>query len=758
MYCINCGNTVPDGALFCTSCGTRQNYDADAPAPETEPYDATEILTDDTAEDDGAATEMLSDIAAEHEPPNAAVIIPDYAPTRPHGKKGRAAIIFMAGIIAAALMCTAVAIIAPPGAVLAAENWMSLGEKYLLELDYEQAVIALQKAIEIEPRNIEARLKLAEAYIALERYDEAEETLFEVLDIDGKNTDAYIALQGLYEMTGDMAALSSILEEMRSKGLEEYILFGEAVGLIIDGFDAFEGIERALPGVDVRITKAATSVRSAATGMDGMFSVLLRGGEYTLTAAMTGYMSAVNDFSVYPNETANLPTLAMIPESDEPGSVSGTVIDALTGHVLAGADIAVYDSRGDMLESMTANGDGIYVLTQTAGYYRIAVSAEGYAALSVTVPIFGGLELYNQNLAVTPILGDGEMRAVLTWGERPSDLDSHLIGPRGDGTDFHIFFSARTAALNGVIVADLDLDDTDRYGPETTSIYAASPGKYSFFVYDYSNGGHSDSTELARSGAKVRVYIGGETDVREFNVPPGLVGDTWYVFDFEDGRLRMPGSDVYDGDAGSEYISDDEYGYAAPVNSESYSQKIEIISETSDPTRAALTLYEWSAGEWRSLYETGARVGANGVGDDYGEGKKITPKGTYNILFCYGISAPETNLRFRPLQSDSVFVDDSSSGYYNTIVSSSLIPATVSRENTYSQFSGRTYSTNLFFDYNGDGETFGTATPYKGSVYTVCGYVGTLKATAGCIDISSTDMAQLLRLLDSDKRPVIIIS
>jgi L,D-peptidoglycan transpeptidase YkuD (ErfK/YbiS/YcfS/YnhG family) len=115
-------------------------------------------------------------------------------------------------------------------------------------------------------------------------------------------------------------------------------------------------------------------------------------------------------------------------------------------------------------------------------------------------------------------------------------------------------------------------------------------------------------------------------------------------------------------------------------------------------------------------------------------------------------------LKFRAIQSGDIFIDDSNSPYYNTIQNSSYIDAGVSRENTYKQFSDGRYSTNIFFDYNGDGETAYSATPYMGSVYTICGYNGTLKPTAGCIDISTSDMAELLSLLDSSKHPTISIS
>ncbi|MGN0498105.1 MAG: zinc-ribbon domain-containing protein [Acutalibacteraceae bacterium] len=184
-------------------------------------------------------------------------------------------------------------------------------------------------------------------------------------------------------------------------------------------------------------------------------------------------------------------------------------------------------------------------------------------------------------------------------------------------------------------------------------------------------------------------------------------------------------------------------------------QKITVVSSGSSAT---LTLYEWQNGQWKSLMSVYATVGANGVGYNYGEGAKMTPKGTYNIGFCYGLNKPTTNLSFKQIKSNSIFVDDSSSKYYNCLVTTNEYSGS-GYENTYKQFAvNNNYSYNIFIEHNGDGETPNSAIPGKGSVITICGYNGTLKPTLGCIDISSGDMIKLLSYLDASKNPVIEIS
>ncbi len=63
---------------------------------------------------------------------------------------------------------------------------LNLGQRYLSEMNYEEAVVAFNQAIEIDPRSVDAYLGLADAYIGL-----------------GDEEAALAALQAGYEATGD---------------------------------------------------------------------------------------------------------------------------------------------------------------------------------------------------------------------------------------------------------------------------------------------------------------------------------------------------------------------------------------------------------------------------------------------------------------------------------------------------------------------------------------------------------------------------
>lgn len=66
---------------------------------------------------------------------------------------------------------------------------LDLGSKYMAELDYENAIIALNKAIEIDPKNVDAYAMLAKVYEKSGRPDEAKSTLEKALEIENLSSE-----------------------------------------------------------------------------------------------------------------------------------------------------------------------------------------------------------------------------------------------------------------------------------------------------------------------------------------------------------------------------------------------------------------------------------------------------------------------------------------------------------------------------------------------------------------------------------------
>lgn len=154
----------------------------------------------------------------------------------------------------------------------------------------------------------------------------------------------------------------------------------------------------------------------------------------------------------------------------------------------------------------------------------LIIKKPGFSNLVVKCPCDG------LTYAISPVMTnlDG-MRIVLTWGEEPFDLDSHLAYPGN-----HIYFNQRQGTD-----AELDVDDVDSYGPETITLNKKRFGEgYVYAVQNYSNRTTPQGEELSHSQAKVFVYVG-QSLVRTYNVPQGQ-GNLWTVFrlnpngDFED--------------------------------------------------------------------------------------------------------------------------------------------------------------------------------------------------------------------------------
>lgn len=97
---------------------------------------------------------------------------------------------------------------------------LALGQKYLLEQDYEQAIVAFNKVIELDPRQIEAYEGLMDAYTATADYSNAlvaYQNGLQYLDEASEEQEAYPGYlvriaEGVrdYEIDGDEAAVQKI--------------------------------------------------------------------------------------------------------------------------------------------------------------------------------------------------------------------------------------------------------------------------------------------------------------------------------------------------------------------------------------------------------------------------------------------------------------------------------------------------------------------------------------------------------------------
>ncbi|PKM77227.1 MAG: hypothetical protein CVU90_08750, partial [Firmicutes bacterium HGW-Firmicutes-15] len=230
-------------------------------------------------------------------------------------------------------------------------------------------------------------------------------------------------------------------------------------------------------------------------------------------------------------ESARIP-IAAAAEQVAAGNFEGYIVNAQNGSHVSGIVInfrlGTNNTTGAVATTVTTDNLGHYsVQGLAAGSYTGETSGTGYSNATFNATCVAGTITTDQNGIITPVLAAGVTRIVLTWGENPSDLDAHLTGPNGDSSArFHTYYPEdnKNYDYNGEHYVQLDLDDTNSYGPETTTIYHQSSGDYIFSVHHYSGSG-----SLATSEAQIKVYRGSDSAVATFNAP-NQQGLWWTVF------------------------------------------------------------------------------------------------------------------------------------------------------------------------------------------------------------------------------------
>lgn len=222
-------------------------------------------------------------------------------------------------------------------------------------------------------------------------------------------------------------------------------------------------------------------------------------------------------------------------------SYYGTVVDATNGTALSSATVKLHkgDKNGPLAGdngTYACNSSGRFDLPKLPlGTYTMEISAEGYVTkyISWTIVDSGitdGSELNKGTYSLSPLMEENEYRIVLRWGETPRDLDSHLVANQSNGDSYHVYYSSKNPSP---YYANLDVDDTTSYGPETVTITKfSSLYNIKYAVHDYTNRSSSSSTALSNSGATVDVYKGAQL-LRSFSVPTNRGGTEWDVFAFD---------------------------------------------------------------------------------------------------------------------------------------------------------------------------------------------------------------------------------
>lgn len=317
---------------------------------------------------------------------------------------------------------------------------------------------------------------------------------------------------------------------------------GRIVGVVRDAITL-----QALPNAVVAVFRDGNLIDSLVTDSGGQFSLpALIGAVYKFNISRSGYLPVTyNDVTVLPNETRTLDVILQIDTAHSGvGNVSGSVFNAISGAGVQGLTVNLRQGlntrSGPVVVSTITGLDGTYVITGlAAGNYTAEASGSGYSNSYFAVLCIGNTSTGGQNGVISPILSPDQTRIVLTWGQTPSDLDSHFTGPLSDGTRFHMFYPYADANSGSPWpgIVHLDLDDVTSFGPETTTLLQQINGVYRFSVHDYTNRNSTTSAAMSNSQAQVRIYRGSDL-VASFNVPLAQPGTLWTVFEMEGSTIR----------------------------------------------------------------------------------------------------------------------------------------------------------------------------------------------------------------------------
>ncbi len=179
----------------------------------------------------------------------------------------------------------------------------------------------------------------------------------------------------------------------------------------------------------------------------------------------------------------------------------------------------IFQKNGETSVPKLTNSQGKVTIPaeyQDDSNLTIIIKKEGYSTL-VSKCRCGGL-----TYAISPYMEELDgMRIVLSWDEQPLDIDSHLSYQGG-----YVCYYQKDA-----VNANLDVDDTDSFGPETITITKKLEGKkYVYAVHNFSNKDNNNDSNLSNiSNAKVYVYIG-NTLIKTYYVPQGKNGTVWIPF------------------------------------------------------------------------------------------------------------------------------------------------------------------------------------------------------------------------------------
>ena len=279
---------------------------------------------------------------------------------------------------------------------------------------------------------------------------------------------------------------------------------------------------------------------------------------HALTNATLASLSLTNvqleDVGIYAVEVSNAAGRVASPPAwltfDAPATLRGQVTDAL---------------RGMPLEDVWVTASGVSGLSDTQGQYVLTNVPPGFlkanfdakirsglapltvefinlsldAAATVQAAKLGYVSYTNTQVSIRPAAdvrldfslsptNVPGLRLVLNWGAKPRDLDAHLLTPTIESNAYEVAFPPRNRGhLESAPYAQLDVDRTTGFGPETITISRLYPGTYYYYVHNYEDD-QGFTGDLSGSSAIVQI-LSDQGVLRTASVPESGSGVYWLV-------------------------------------------------------------------------------------------------------------------------------------------------------------------------------------------------------------------------------------
>jgi hypothetical protein len=213
-------------------------------------------------------------------------------------------------------------------------------------------------------------------------------------------------------------------------------------------------------------------------------------------------------------------------------SHSGYIRDAKTGEGISGVSLEFRSDNGigSVVARTTTDEEGLFSVSLSDGEYTAYATRDGYVSENINFDIYSGQEELIGTML--PQMSGNYYTIVLTWGETPRDLDSHVEALIDDDHAMHVFYGDSLYLYEEEEICFLDVDDTSSYGPETISLKPVSSTPYYYYIHNYSG-----ESSITGSKATIKVYKGSKL-LKEYSISSReKEGLYWNVFAIKNGKI-----------------------------------------------------------------------------------------------------------------------------------------------------------------------------------------------------------------------------